>query len=125
MRYALVPAALFALVGTAQAEILAGGPIYGEPSQVAAICYVYNTGGTALSLGVPHIRDLNGVLRPLDVNNCTDTLGAGRGCAWAGRISDKIANECDISVGPSTANARGALEIRTGGQDILSSAQLR
>jgi hypothetical protein len=53
MRYALFAVALFTLTGIAQADILAGGPIYGGSSQVAAICYVYNTGSTALTLGPP------------------------------------------------------------------------
>jgi hypothetical protein len=125
MRYALIAAALSTLIGSAQAEILAGGPIYGGPAQVAAICYVYNTGSTALALGTPHIRDQAGMVLLLDINNCSATLSGHDGCGWATRISDKVANECDIGVGPSKANARGALEIRTGSQGILKSIELR
>lgn len=125
MRYVLVAAALSMFVGIAHADILAGGPIYGGPTQVAAICYVYNTGSTALTLGVPHVRDQSGTVLPLDINNCSATLSARDGCAWATRVSNKVANECDIVVGPSKASARGALEIRTGAQAILNSIELR
>jgi hypothetical protein len=125
MRYALVLAVLLTSLGTAaQAEILAGGPLYGGTTQTDAVCYIFNAGAAAVSLGKPQIRTQNGSLKSLSSNNCSATLAARRGCAWAANIASNLAHECQMDVSSKT-DVRGSLEIRNSSLDILNSVELR
>jgi hypothetical protein len=60
MRYVLVSAVLLTFLATAaQGEILAGGPIYGGTTQTDAVCYIFNAGGSSVSLGKPADQNLS------------------------------------------------------------------
>lgn len=125
MRHALVSAALLTFLGTAaQAEILAGGPIYGGAAQTGAVCYIFNAGVSSVILGTAQIRTQNGLLKPLNANNCAATLAARHGCAFAANIGTNVAHECQMDISSKT-DVRGNLEIRNTAGDILNNIELR
>jgi hypothetical protein len=106
-------------------QILSGGPLFGGPSQFRAVCYIYNSGTTTLSLSGTQIASQFGQVMPLVVNECGATLAAGRGCGIAADIANNLPYTCKTVVSPNKNTARGVLEVRNSAQVSLTNVELR
>jgi hypothetical protein len=107
-------------------DILAGGPLFGSPSQKTAVCFVYNGGTTNVTLAVPRILQPGGFPLPLTSNTCRTTLAPGQICQVTAVI-DNLQYSCLTRIGPSKANVHGMLEVRDQNpfQVILQNTELR
>jgi hypothetical protein len=106
-------------------SILAAGSIYGGPSQVRAVCYIYNAGKTPVTLSGPEITNQNGVQQTLVINQCGTTLSAGITCGVAANIANNSTYSCKATLGAHAANVRGILEVRDVDQNVLQNIELR
>ena len=127
MRATLLSAlSLFAFIGTAEAEILSGGALFGSPSQTTAVCYVYNSGNTAITIRQFRITSQSGAVFPLSSNECgafPAVLPGFRSCGIAVAANNQAFNcRADVS---SKANARGVFEMRNSAGVSLTNVQLR
>ena len=130
MRTSIIAVAgLVAMVAPAEAlETLAGGALFGGPSQTRAICYFYNAGNQAVTIKGMQIRDRFGTIKPLVINECGpsgSSLGKGVSCGIAANIVNNLPHSCKVRVDPSKDEVRGVLEIRDGSQNVLQSIDLR
>jgi hypothetical protein len=114
MRTCLIVTALsMTLSAGAQAQaILSAGALYGGPSQNRAVCYLYNSGTSSLTVSAPQITDPGGAAVGLTSNGCGTTLRPGRSCAITANVSSSFAYNCRFGVSPSKTNARGVFEMR-------------
>jgi hypothetical protein len=109
----------------AYADILAGGSIYGGTKQKTAVCYLFNASTGSIAVVAHQILREDGARLPLSFDNCS-TLLAGRSCRIVANIATTGAHACKITITPSAADVRGALEIRSDTDDaILNSVELR
>ena len=108
------------------ADILAGGSMFGGPSQAIAVCYVFNAGNSPVRMSVPQILNEFGEAQKLDINGCSSSLGGGLTCGVASQhIANNETFSCVVSIGPSKANVRGVLELRDANENVLQNTQLR
>ena len=126
MRSILVGALLSASMwaSPAHAGILAAGTIYGGPTQVTAVCYLFNAGTTGVVITSIAIYDEVGNAYPVVSNNCSGSLAMHRSCRTVAHIFDGIPYACR-AVASITSNLRGNLELRDASGYVLNSQQLR
>ena len=127
MRLSLTAAVLSLALGSAAhaQQILSAGTIYGGPAQTTVVCYIYNSGSTAVSLAGTRITDQVGNTQALTVNQCGASLAAGQACGIAANAAGNTVYACRTVVSPNKANARGILEVRNGSQVTLQNVELR
>jgi hypothetical protein len=125
MRTKLIAAAVLCCAGMrANADVLAGGPIYGGNTQTTAVCHVFNAGGHTAVFDLVRIIDQHGFDATLDKNSCSPTLGSAESCAISANIQSNLAYACQITTSTSKANLRGSMDIRGSGV-ILVNIELR
>jgi len=108
------------------ADILAAGALYGSPTQATAVCFIYNSGSSAVTLTGPTIYNPDGfsVTSTLDTCHVTPKLGAGRIC----QVTVNAINQpysCRAVVAPQKDAVRGMLEVRDANGTPLQNVQLR
>ena len=127
MRYIpLSAAALFAFAGTAQADVLSAGALFGSPSQSTAVCYVYNSGNAGITITSFRITGQNGVSLALTINECgafPAALGGGKSCGIASAANNQAFN-CRAVVS-NKANARGVFEMRSSAGASIANVALQ
>jgi hypothetical protein len=111
--------------GARAQQVLAAGALYGGVSQSRAVCYVYNSGSSNLTLTGFRITTPDGVPLFLARNECGATLLPGRSCGIAADVGNITPYNCRVAVGPSKATARGVFEMRNSGQGSLTNVELR
>lgn len=124
----IVGGGLLAIGFTAQADILAGGHIYGGPTQKQAICYIYNAGTGPATITSKAIVREPGINLSFVYDSCASngsTLAAGASCGIAANIVNNLAHACRVVVSPSGADVRGSLELRTSTGTVLNNVELR
>src|SRR4030095_3440945 len=92
--------AAWGLAGTAQAEILASGPVYGGASQVRVACQVFNAGSTPITFVSTEIFDQltpGGGPITLDFSNCVGSLAPTDICTFQGPASNQ-AYSCKVNI---------------------------
>ena len=120
--------ALLGINAAAYADILAAGAMYGGPTQVEAVCYLYNAGAGPVSIvGKSIFREPN-VAVPLGVVStvgCGASLAPGNSCVILATVVSNAAHSCRFIVSPSGADVRGTFEMRDGTSKVLSNVELR
>jgi hypothetical protein len=131
MRAAILAVALTTMPGlTAQAEWLASSGAYGGPTQTRAVCYFSNVGqDTSLVLeNGPGIYDADGKPQILAIDQCrlifNRVISPKRHCGIAADIANDASYSCRTKVDDKT-EARGTLEFRDSGENVLRTIQLR
>jgi hypothetical protein len=122
VRILIVLVALITM-GTAAnaATTLAAGAIFGGPTQNTAVCYLYNAGGSPVSVsGSQIVQQFIGPV-PLTVNQCGASLVAGGICGIAANAAP---HACKFVISPDGGAVRGTLEIRSG-LTVLKNVELR
>jgi hypothetical protein len=112
------------LVSSAYAGQLAGGPIFGGPTQGSATCYVFNFGTPPVTIGSFGILDQNGNSTTLSANLCGTSLANGTGCAFSALIGNGLAYSCYLDVS-KVASLRGSMDIRNSAGTVLANTPLR
>ena len=104
-------AALIALCGTAQADILSGGPIYGAASEVGGgvICSIFNAGTQSVTISYRQIYDQLGNLQTLVSDTCNVSLGAGKSCFYEAQIKTALFLSCRAVVNGIDNNVSGSV----------------
>jgi hypothetical protein len=123
-RTLIVLVALLTMAGAANATTLAGGAIYGGPTQTTAVCYLFNAGNSTVSVSGSEIVRQNTGPVPLAQNNC-GTLAAGGICAILANVGNVGSDACKFVISPDGAAVRGTLEIRNSGSTVLQNEELR
>jgi hypothetical protein len=81
--------ALIALCGTAEADILTAGPVYGGAGQIngKVVCWLFNTGTSTVTVSSRQIFSTDGGFTNLSValtsDGCKNPLGAEKGCQFS------------------------------------------
>lgn len=116
----------FALAGSANADILASGPINGGQSQTTATCYLFNAGAGTVSISSEGIRR-GASTAPLALTHdfCGSTLASGASCVIQANTAFGDAHSCRFVVSPSGADVRGSFEVRDSIGNILNQADMR
>jgi hypothetical protein len=106
---------------------IAGGNLFGGPTQTRVICSFFNASNNAVGIINPRVFDQFGTSFPLTINQCDDapTLAANRTCSVGLDINDQRSWSCRARVSPSKENVRGVLDIRNSSNAVLSSTDLR
>jgi hypothetical protein len=122
-RMLIVLVALITMGTAANAATLAAGAIFGGPTQNTAVCYLYNAGGSPVSVsGSQIVQQFIGPV-PLTVNQCGASLVAGGICGIAANAVNNAPYACKFVISDGVA-VRGTLEIRSG-LTVLKNAELR
>ena len=113
-------ASLIALAGTAQAEVLASGPVYGgNPSGGTAICRIFNAGLTSVSIPIRQIWTNTNVALTLGADTCNVALGPNKYCAFQAGIPGNLAVTCRLTAAGTDVNVRGIAEVQSSGGAVL------
>jgi hypothetical protein len=124
-RNVLIGSALMTLGAAAQADILAGGAMYGGPVQVNAVCYLYNAGTGPVTVTSNSIfREGVAAALPNIFDSCNN-LAPGASCGISANVVNFAAHNCRMIVSPSGANVRGTFELRDGAGNVLNNVELR
>jgi hypothetical protein len=132
MRALLTPVLYFCAAVNAYAQAttaVAGGPLYGGPSQAFVMCYALNNGfDTNIDA---HIVDQKGnQLTTFTFKDCsTGTITpSGASCAIAAAISNNQAYSCSFTAGVlhgNIPNIRGTIEIVDKDVHVLATSLLK
>ncbi|MCI0467802.1 MAG: hypothetical protein L0Y57_12480 [Beijerinckiaceae bacterium] len=123
-RVLIALAALITMATAANAATLAAGGIFAGTTQNTAVCYIYNSGTTAVSIVDRRIIQQFVGPVPLTVNQCGASLAAGAICGIAANAVNNAPYACKFDVIPSAAAVRGVLELRNG-LTVLKNVDLR
>jgi hypothetical protein len=118
----LACAAVIAGATAAKADTIASPPIFGGLSQTVAVCYIFNSGTTNISISSLVIwSDLGtGLVEP----KCPTPLVPGGTCSKLVTIARDRAYSCRVTL-TGKASARGSIEIRDSSANVLNRADLR
>jgi hypothetical protein len=110
-----------------QAEVLAGGPLYGGPASVGGTvtCRVFNAGGGSLSLDTREIVTNTGVAITLSSDTCAVGIPPGQSCASAGQITGNFAFSCHMFDASTDGIITGVIDIESPSGAILATSPLR
>ena len=123
MRLLLISLLLSLCLGTAaKADTLGAGPILGKPAQHTVDCFLFNLGGSAVSVSSVTIYDETGATVAPYSSTCS-SLGPHKTC-YALAIAGFHWYSCRAVVGNKT-NIRGTLEIRDTDGAVLNDVDLR
>ena len=108
------------------ADIIAGGALYGAPTQATAVCFIYNSGTAAVTLTGPTIYNPDGFSATSTIDTChaTPKLGPGRICQVVVDVINRPYS-CRAVVAPQKDAVRGMLEVRDASGVPLQNVQLR
>jgi hypothetical protein len=111
----------------AQTATFSSPIIYGSPAQVLAVCYITNTGTTAVTLSSSGILNQNGAAIILKLNSCIGTVVSGVTCQIVGNIAFNMAYRCKTVVSPSASASalRGDLELRDAKPSVIQHIALQ
>jgi hypothetical protein len=115
------------LAGTAQAEILASGPVYGGESQVRVACQVFNAGSTPITFVSTEIFDQltpGGGPVTLDFANCVGLLAPNDICTFQAPATNQ-AYSCKVNILEMKTDVRGTMAALGLLNIALSEADLR
>jgi hypothetical protein len=115
------------LAGTAQAEILASGPVYGGESQVRVACQVFNAGSTPITFVSTEIFDQltpGGGPVTLDFANCVGLLAPNDICTFQAPATNQ-AYSCKVNIVEVKTDVRGTMAALGPLNIALSEADLR
>ena len=115
------------LAGTAQADILASGPVYGGPSQVRVACQVFNAGSTPITFVSTEIFDQltpGGGPVTLDFANCVGLLAPNDICTFQAPATNQ-AYSCKVNIVEVKTDVRGTMAALGPLNIALSEADLR
>lgn len=115
-------AAIFAAAMPAAAETMASPPIVGDFSQKFAVCYVFNSGTTAISISNIQICGSDGVCMNTQ-GKCLSLKSYGTCSGIASIVNGKLFS-CRVTL-TGKANARGSIEIRAADTTVQNRADLR
>jgi hypothetical protein len=107
-------AALIALGGVAQADILSGGPLYGgSPAEINGFvnCRIFNAGGYTVTVSIRQIWDNTGASVVLLSDSCGVAVAAGKYCAYTAKITGNLAFSCRAVTNATDNNVSGVIEI--------------
>jgi hypothetical protein len=115
------------LAGTARADILASGPVYGGPSQVRVACQVFNAGSTPITFVSTEIFDQltpGGGPITLGFSNCVGLLAPNDICTFQAPANDQ-AYGCKVNIVEVKTDVRGTMTALDPLNAMLSEADLR
>jgi hypothetical protein len=107
--------------------VFATGKIYGGSSQFSAVCYIFNSGSTPVTIISGAINDESGANAVTSTTCQPDStpLAPGAGCLFkASYVGPGSAFDCYITAIDS-AGLRGSLEIRDYSSALLQAQSLR
>jgi hypothetical protein len=113
-RVLILLVALITMGTAANATILATGALFGASTQTTAICYLYNAGGSTVTVESSQIIQQNHGPITLSSNNCS-ALAAGAICAISANIVNNVGHACKFVISPDGAEVRGTLLITAPG----------
>ena len=107
-------AALIALGGTAEADILSAGPGYGGPEQVngKVVCWLFNAGSTNVTIPTRQIFHSRLGSATLAGDTCTVALAPQKTCSY---YATAVAGTytCRVVTSGTEENISGSMEIYT------------
>ena len=108
-------------------DLLAGGNLFGGPTQTRVVCSFFNAGNQPVSIISPRLLDQFGTSFPLTGNQCDDTptLAANRTCGIFVDINAQRSWSCRARISPNKQNVRGVLDIRDTTGSVLANTELR
>lgn len=114
--------ALIGLGGAAQADIHAGGPVYGGPTSAggAIFCRVFNFGTDSVSISTRQILAQDGTPLNPTFDNCNVALATGQTCVYAAAPITNQAYSCRVTDAATKSNLSGAAEILDSKGEVLS-----
>lgn len=127
LRVAFASAITFAgLCGVAQADIIAGGPVYGGPAGTGGqvVCRLFNAGFLGVTVASRQIFSNTNVLMPLASDSCTAGLPPNRYCAFAANITGNLAFSCKAVILGTDVNVRGVAEIKNSSSAVLNAVPM-
>jgi hypothetical protein len=121
--------AIVTLIGlgtVAQAEILAGGPVYGGPSSVGGsiTCRVFNAGAFPMAIVSRQIFNNVGGQVALSSDSCSGSLQPTKTCAYAAPITGNLAFSCRMFEEGGDDNVRGVAEVQDSSHTVLNTVPL-
>jgi hypothetical protein len=111
--------------GAQAQQILSAGALFGGLTQSRAVCYVYNSGNSHLTLTGFRITTPDGIALFPARNECGATLPPGRSCGIAADVGNITSYNCRVVVSPSKESARGVFEMRNSRGTSLINVELR
>jgi hypothetical protein len=115
------------LAGTAQADILASGPVYGGASQIRVACQVFNAGSIPITFVSTEIFDQltpGGGPVTLDFSNCVGSLAPNDICTFQAPAGNQ-AYGCKVNIVELKTDVRGTMAGLGPSNALLSEADLR
>jgi hypothetical protein len=109
-------AALIALGGVAEADILSGGPLYGGASSVGGVvtCRFFNTGISNVTFSSRQIWANTGSSVSLISDSCNVAIAPGKYCAYSAGITGNFAYSCRAVINGIDNNVSGEMDIVVG-----------
>jgi hypothetical protein len=115
------------LAGTAQADILASGPVYGGASQIRVACQVFNAGSIPITFVSTEIFDQltpGGGPVTLDFSDCVGSLAPNDICTFQAPAGNQ-AYGCKVNIVQLKTDVRGTMAALGPLNELLSEADLR
>jgi hypothetical protein len=115
------------LAGTAQADILSSGPVYGGASQIRVACQVFNAGSIPITFVSTEIFDQltpGGGPVTLDFSNCVGSLAPNDICTFQAPAGNQ-AYGCKVNIVELKTDVRGTMAALGPLNALLSEADLR
>jgi len=111
----------------AHADNTIAGVLFGSPNQNSAVCYLFNTGSSAVAITSKYLTAENGGGKyALTYDSCKTSISAGKVCAFQATLGSANGGvACSVTLSPSGASIRGELEIRDSGAYHISNVILR
>jgi len=123
---ALAVLATIGLCGTAEAEILAAGPVYGGPASVGGTftCRIFNFGAFSVVVTNRQIWSNTGVSVAPTSDTCNVALAVGKSCAYSAPIAGNLAYSCRVIVQGIEPEVSGVAEVQAPNNSILNALPL-
>lgn len=120
-------AAAVGLGGSAQAEMLSGGPVYGGPASISGTvtCRVFNFGAFPVTISLRQIWNNAGGLAALNSDSCGVSLGVTKTCQFSAPITGNFAFSCRIFERGDDGNVSGVAEIQAPNHSVLNTVPLQ
>ena len=120
-------AAAVGLGGTAQAEMMSGGPVYGGPASITGTvtCRVFNFGVFPVSITLRQIWNNAGGLSALNSDSCGASLASTKTCQFSAPITGNFAYSCRIFESGNDGNVTGVAEIQASNHSVLNTVPLQ
>ena len=115
-------AMLLGFSGTAYADILASGPVYGGTSASSGTmnCRMFNAGTTVLFLTARQIFTNTNVSIALGGDTCGNAVNPNTYCAFTAASLGNLAYICKVTTSAAAPKLRGVAEFVTSGNVIIN-----